>query len=247
MASTSTRSIDLGKLIGTTFSTWFRNLVPFTFLSLVVLSPMAATDYWVSTLPEDDYGMRPIGPQFLSLILPMVLTNVLSGALTFGIVQQLRKQPAGFGASLAQGLRALPAVIGTALLVWLRVALFTLLLVIPGMIEMFRLYVAIPAAVMERGGVARAIERSITLTDGSRWQLFAAWLVTTMAAAVPMWFVVFFYVLSTGVQEAPPWWINTAVQIVVGPLTATMGATAYFLLRMQKEHIDADQIAKVFE
>lgn len=247
MASTSTRSIDLGKLIGTTFSTWFRNLVPFTFLAMIVLSPMAAVDYWVSTLGVDDRGMPPIGPRLLSMLMPYALTPVLTGALTFGVVQQLRKQPGGFGASLAQGLRALPTVIGTSVLVWIRWAAFSLLFVIPGIMEAFRLYVAIPATVMERCGPGNAVQRSIALTDGSRWQLFASSIVMAIIVTVPAAIGTFVYVLSTGLEAEPPWWIPTAVQILFGSLGATIAAVAYFQLRMLKEHIDADQIAKVFE
>ena len=127
-----------------------------------------------------------------------------------------------------------------------------LLLVVPGIIVSILWYVAIPAAVMEGKNVSEAMSRSTRLTEGSRWQIFASWLVVGVITAV-VGFVVVMVLMATAphlvddTTHRLPAWANIAIGLLLAPLGAVMSATCYFLLRTGKEHADADQIAAVFD
>jgi hypothetical protein len=122
-----------------------------------------------------------------------------------------------------------------------------LLLYVPGVIEQIKLFVAVPAAVMEGKSASAAVERSIRLTDGSRWQIFGAWLlVALLGFGLGLLMVALFHMDDTDWDVENPWF-DIAIQLLLAPFAATMGATGYFLLRKGKENIDVREISAVFD
>ena len=259
--TTATRryTLPFGDLLGQTLSIYFRNFVPFTVLGAIVLAPWAAMvlgvqsrfdpsskDFDVDDLPM--FAVVSLG----SFLLQTVLTFLLTGALSYGVVQQLRGNPARMDQALMIGLKNLGRALGTGILVGLRIALFSLLLLIPGIMEAARLYVAIPAAVMEERGGGHAIERSKSLTDGSRWPIFGAHMVVTIAGVMVLGMIGFVVLMLSGGLTGGPKplafdVVTIVFTIVVQGLTATMGAVCYFLLRRGKENIDPATLASVFD
>lgn len=246
--------LSIGDLVGKSLSIYFRNIVPFTLIAAAVLSPWIAFVLWfdgysqelVDAGDEDAVLTVALGG-LASLIAQTTLAFMMTGALTFGVVQQLRGEPASVAQALNQGVAAFFRVLGTSLLVGLRVLLWSLLLYIPGIIEQVRLYVAIPAAVMEGKTAGAAVERSVRLTDGSRWQIFGSWMLIGVLGAVLAGILgAALFMINDGFDPENPW-IEVVAQLLLTPFGATMGATAYFLLRMGKENVDAKQIAAVFD
>jgi len=176
----------------------------------------------------------------------VILTYVLTGTLTYGVVQQMRGSPASIGDAISKGMQAMPRALGTGLLAGFRIILFTLLLIIPGIMEQVRLYVAIPAAIMEGKGGDVAIQRSIKLTDGSRWPIFGSWLIMILLAGPLVGVIAFVMIMMTGDGQIP-WWFDVAFSLVIQPLGAVAMAVCYFLLREGKEQISVEQIAAVFD
>src|SRR5262249_19797056 len=152
-----------------------------------------------------------------------LLTFVLTGAVTYGVVMQLRGEPASLGQVLAKGLRTFFRVLGTAFLCGLRIILFTLLLIIPGIIQQERLYVAIPVSVMEGEGGGDAVAPSMELTRGSGWAIFASWLIAAALGAVLVKCAEFLIASRTIPANAAEW-CEIGIALVTGSFGATLMA-----------------------
>lgn len=241
MARTPQFKLSLGKLVSQSFAIYFRNFVPFVLLSLVLLSPWVAAQILA---PLDPY--ETTSRDLLYMLLQMLLTYVLTSALTYGVVQQMRGKPAGIGEAVAKGLQAFGRVLGTGLICVLRIILFSILLYIPGIWEQCRLYVALPAAVMEGSSGSAAVERSIRLTDGSKWQIFGSWFIIFLIPTVLL-VVATFMTTSMDSDVVLPWWLEIATQLIFAPLSAVAMSVCYFLLREGKENKSAEELAAIFD
>lgn len=269
-----TYQLAIGELVGKSFGIYFRNLLPFLVISMATLSPWAALSLFVADYTQAMIFERSGSPEMVivlgivTFVVQTVLGFIMTGAITFGTVQSLRNQPAALGDTVRMGLTSLGRVFWTAMLVGLRILLYSsgavLMIVvsvlvrepmlaaiawplmIPGLIEWVRLYVAVPATVMEGKAAGESIARSKWLTDGSRWQVFGAWfLVALLAWAVAL--VIGSLVVWTEAFDPSNPWLNICIQVLVTPFGATMAATTYFLLRMGKENVDAKELAAVFD
>jgi hypothetical protein len=178
-------------------------------------------------------------------ILGVVLGPLATGAITYGVFQQLRGQRASFGQCLAIGFRRMFPVLLVALCVGLAVALGFIALIVPGLILMTMYWVAIPVAVVERVGVNGSTTRSGFLTKGSRWKILGLALLlglVQVGVGATVGFV-------AGMTQSML--VLTAAVIVISVVgtawQASAQAVSYYVLRSMKEMIDVDQIASVFD
>ena len=74
--------------------------------------------------------------------------------------------------AMLEGLLNMPWVLVTATLALLAIGAGTLFCVLPGLFVGTLLWVALPAAVVERSGAVHALRRSVQLTKSARWQVF---------------------------------------------------------------------------
>jgi hypothetical protein len=198
-------SLDFGRVLGTGFATWARNLVPFTLLGVIVYLPMFAfllLTYRQTTDPggRADPGLV-VALWVVTLLLQIVLSFVLTGAIVYGVFERLRGRRPGLGAILSTGFARLLPVLGVSILMGLAMlacflpgalaiglglaashgspvaVILGVLLLLAGVVPFCFLlsiwYVAVPAAVMERVGAVGSLKRSQELTRGSRWLIFA--------------------------------------------------------------------------
>lgn len=235
--------LTVGALVNNSFGIYFRNFVPFVLLGALVFAPWIALQFLAPPETEGELIVRNL----VNLIVYYLSMFVLTGALTYGVVQQLRGQPAGIAQALSQGLKSFTRVLGTSMLCGARIILFSLLLLVPGIIEMFRLYVAIPAAVMEGKDASSSVARSNQLTEGSRMTLFGGVFVMSLLTGLVGAIIGFVYATSTPDFDPNDPWLSSGIQVVFAPLGATLNAVAYFLLRKGKENVDAKEIAAVFD
>jgi len=176
-------------------------------------------------------------------LLLFILNNVLAGSMSYGVVQHLRGKRASIGDCLLRGLASFPAVVGAGLLSGLRIFLFSLPLVIPGIIEACRLWVAVPATATERAGPVRAIQRSTGLTAGSRGAIFGVFLVIGLVGML----LHFLEVMLTSSKSYTTYLICFfATSLLVSVWCATSTAVGYFLLRKGKENLDLEDLARLF-
>ncbi len=237
------RAFSAGAVIARSFSVWLGNFVPFSIVTLVINLPLLVL---AAAAPLDG------GPAW-SLLLNGVsgLSKlVVAGALTYGVLESLRGRRVALGALLGTGFAKLWRVFVVSFGVGVRVFIGFVLLVIPGVVALCRLYVAIPAAVVEPVDPSDAIDRSRTLTEGNRWGIFVIalvpFLVTLLVSAVGGGVLV----LALGASALPPRIfvvLGTAIAVLASPLGACASSVAYHDLRIAKEGVDPAELVKVFE
>jgi hypothetical protein len=261
-------SFSVGGVVGRTFSTWSRNLVPFALLAAIVNAPSFVFGLWSTYATYGDYpsfqrmmtvagplAQRPGGPfapwSPLSLAVWLgtaVLMFVQMGALTYGAIQHLAGREVSLGALLGAGFRRAWPVFVAGFASGLLTLLGTLLLIVPGIILFCALAAAIPAVVAEAKGPMEAVRRSFALTKGRRFGVFVAflvmgvvaWTATALAGVLPI-------ALGGGTASLAGAFVAFAVGAVAAPLWTLLPAVAYHDLRVEKEGVDTAALAKVFE
>ena len=173
---------------------------------------------------------------------------VVTGALTFGVLQTLNGAPVPLGTLLKKGFAKVGSVLLVSFGYGLIVFLGILLLVVPGVIAMCALYVAIPAVVVEDVGPGEALGRSRALTKGSRWGILAVALVVGVVTLVAAGVAGVAAVRGTSALPHPiPALVSSALMVFATPLGACAAAVAYHDLRVAKEGVDTAALVKVFE
>ena len=125
---------------------------------------------------------------------------------------------------------------------------------IAALIVYLRFWVAVPATVVERGGVVESLSRSAQLTKGCRGKILGIVIILAI-----MYFAFMFCVGQLvgssyqGFQSpaAPPDALATVVLFVADALAQSFGSVlacvCYYELRRSKEGVDAQEIATVFD
>ena len=130
------------------------------------------------------------GPLLLGSLLASIGQALLVGTLLYAVFRHMLGLAApGFGTLFSYGIQiSVPGI-----LVALAVAFITgfglVLFVVPGIIAMLMLYVAVPAAVMERLSVMAALRRSYQLTEGYRWVLLSFQIIVWVVSFLLGWIV----------------------------------------------------------
>ncbi len=258
-------SFSVGGVIGRTFSTWSRNLVPFAVLAAIVNTPTFALGLWNQYAVYGGYpsfqqmvtragqrGANPFaawGPQFLVIWLAtIVLLFVQIGAFTYGAIQHLAGRKVSVGALFGAGFRRVWPVFLAGFVSGILILLGTILLVIPGIIVWCAVAAAIPAVVAEAKGPIEAVRRSFALTKGRRFAIFVAflvmgivaWTLSAIAGILPL-------ALGGGTASLVGGLVAFVVGAIAAPLWTLLPAVVYHDLRVEKEGVDTAELAKVFE
>lgn len=156
----------VGNVVGRGIRIWAKNPPALVVLSLVVYSPVIALGALTAGAadarleeerqegePAAHAYERPRRGKLVANLLSFFLSFVMTGAVTYGVIRQLKREPAGLLESVRVGLGRLFPALGTGIVVALAVGLGTLLLVVPGIYLGAMLAVAVPAAVVERIGI----------------------------------------------------------------------------------------------
>jgi hypothetical protein len=220
---------------------WARNLAPFLLLTLVVTLPAHIFHYLVESkqLTFDD----PVLDEALPSLVDTVLITVVSGAICWGVFQGPRGQPIPFFRCVLVGLRKLPHVMLVGLVAGLAIGIGWLLFVLPGIFLACVLYVVVPVAVIEGGGVTSAITRSAALSAGHRLQLFA---VAGVSFAIS-------YGIGRLTVEAfegniqALWTARVILFVASASFGAVTSTVAYHDLRVARDGKLPDDLARTFE
>jgi len=241
-------TFQVGEVLAKTFSIWLGNLVPFVILALIIFSPLYLWTFMTlqgESLTEKSLQTWQIGLSLATIVLPQVLT----GAVTYGVIQQMRGRKADLGSCISVGFSRLLPVLGVGLVAGLFITLGMLLLFVPGFILLCRYAAAVPVAVIEKPGVMASLERSKQLTNGSKWPIFVVLIVFIILG------VAMDYLLkhalgaadSVGHLRTYAWATLASSSLLQGPLSAVASAVIYHELRRSHEGASIEDIAKVFD
>ena len=169
--------------------------------------------------------------------------------MTYGIYLGLVGHGAGIGAAMQRSLANLLPLLGVGLISALLSVLGLMLLVVPAFIVAVILFVVVPAVVIERAGVFGSLGRSMELTKGCRWKLFAVLLVmlcihTALAFVVGI-FVGFFGAMWNVAN--PEVYSVTFSSILSLALLSVFATVCYYELRRTKEGLSGDQLAAALD
>lgn len=266
-----------GRVISRSFSTFFRNIVPFGLLALVITAPTYI--YSFLTLPGDlaaldgseldtGYGSAVVG------VVQLLLSYLVMAALVYGTLQDLKNNKVSIGECFSQGLARMFPALGVAILSLIVIALAclplvgvafyvdelggfsvpaTLILIIPPVMVLLMLWVTVPVAVTERRGIG-SLGRSMELTKGYRWRVFFLVLMLfaiAFALTLLIGGVIAGLAVGGGAKMGGLLGGIVVVQWIFAALLssfmAVVYAVAYHDLRVAKEGVDSDQIAAVFD
>ncbi len=233
--------LQVGRVVGRSFSVWRRNLVPFSIVTLFFHLPVLAL---AATMPDDPGPAHRLLDQLLSAAAQLLVT----GALTSGVIVSLGGGRASVRALLRSGVDGFGTVFVTGLRVGLWVLLGVILLVVPAIAWYCALFVAVPAALSEPGlgSSADALRRSRELTEGNRWAILAVALtmaVVTASGALAAGVAV----AVAAVPRAAALLLVSVVVALARTLLACSAAVAYHDLRAAREGVSPSDLAKVFE
>ena len=227
-------SWGVGSAIGTAASTLFGHFVPFVGTALVASVPSLIFTFAVPNSPVQS-------------IVDLIVGQIVTVTLIYGTVQALRGRTVSIGECMSQGLKRLGAAIGVAILAGLGIGFGMLLLLVPGFFLAAMWAVAVPVATIEGLGVTASLSRSAALTLERRWRVFGAYLVSVLVMVVAGAVVGGVAAVVIG-PNSPMFlivvWLITAV---TQAFTACVVATLYYFLRREKEGVEIDQIAAVFD
>jgi hypothetical protein len=179
-----------------------------------------------------------------SALITVVLNAISQAVILYAAFEDMRGRPINIAASLQVGFRRVLPVIGVGLLVGIGAGLGMVLLLVPGLILFTMWYVSTPSCVVERLGPVASMRRSAELTKGHRWKVFGMFILVAIIGGIGSGIVL-------GVMTAAGVTIGTVLNLiwaaVFGAYSAVLVVVTYHDLRVDKEGVDTDQIAAVFE
>lgn len=241
-------------MLGDSFGVYARNFIAFTALALLIgLMELLYTIYSGANQIDESGEVKLIGYHAVVMGFITLLSRSLTEAtLIYGTFQDLRGQKAGVGACVAQGLTSIISVIFGSIISSIGIGVASLLFLVPGLIVMTIWWVYVPAIVVERKGIFDAFSRSADLTAGHRWAALGLIIVVILLSmAVTYISEMASYAVITIWPGMDAFLLFLVVNYVGGALTTAFGAVlvavGYYYLRAERDGIDADQIASIFD
>ena len=242
-ATGDARIWSIGSAIEAAASVLVRHFVPFVATALIAALPSVLFGLLAGVASRSLLTVAGIA----SMVINLAVLILVIQTLTYGTVQALRGSKVSIGDCLMQGLRSLPVGMGVGFLAYVGIVLGTILLIVPGFILFTMWSVALPAAIVERTGVLRALARSRDLTRGRRWRVFGAILVPVLISIVMSWILIGLIFGLGGLTSMTFQIVSWLVSSVEQAFSVCVFATLYYYLRREKEGVDIEQIAAVFD
>jgi hypothetical protein len=212
-------------------------------------------------------GVTAVVGVLVIFVVIMAINQLGVAAITYGTIQFLRGRKAGIGECLSRGLSVMGPVLGVAILGFLIIGvaaalgyyILSFIHAVLGWLAAFvvfvagfiLIWVAVPAAVAERRGVVASLLRSVALTEGYRWHILGILLIiiaAIIAIAIALWIIVAVVGwISTGLGGVLDLILNAGFSLAITAFTATVAAVGYYQLRVAKEGVGIEDIARVFD
>jgi hypothetical protein len=246
----------VGRVLGTGFRVWGRNLVPFLVITSLIYAPLII---WGVTLVSGGVTLEHLDKvgKFVQYSggIDSLLNLVVSAALTYGVVMELQGQRASIGACIGTGLARFFPVLGVVFLSILCVLAGLLAIIVGAFVVLCMLFVATQASVIEKPGLIGALKRSRELTRGHRLQIFGLLIVLGIMnwGAQKIVENVMLPKQTVGnldqfLKAIPAYlYVDIGRQLIITSIGAVMAAVSYVHLRQEKEGTSVAELARVFE
>lgn len=245
---------DITRVANRTFHIVSRNIVVFGALTLLLyfLPHLGAAiiDETTDHLSGFSRGLFS-GTEFLYGLLAAVGYFALQASIIHGAVADINGERADIVSCLKTGFKFIVPVFAVSLIAGIGIVLGLIALVVPGLMLLTTWFVVVPVTVIERATVKESFARTVELTRGYRWLIFAMILVFAVASGL-------IHGVIAGAENAaahvlsflPGASLNVASQLVeaLAALVAAVGVVAtYYELRMVKEDAGPHDLAGILE
>lgn len=176
----------------------------------------------------------------LTLVISVLTWAVLTGAITRAAAGTFLGRDLQMDESYRYGIARLGSIILVGLLAGLAVIAGFILLVIPGIIVLTRLWCSIPALVIEDRRGRQALGRSWNLVKGFSWPVFGTILVAGILTGL------FSSLLTLPFGDNTPGRIvgQSLASVITTPYTVLVGILIYLNLRVRKEQYGPDDLER---
>jgi hypothetical protein len=237
------RGFTVSGVLSQSFTVLGRNFLILIVTSLAIYAPVTLLTLAATANPD------PTRTAFLSgigVLLSIPISMILQGAVMFGVYESLRGRAFPLGRSVQIAFDRFWLMLGVSILSSLMIMIATLCLIVPGVIVAIMLMVAVPAVVVEDCGVGAAFERSRDLTEGNRWRIFGlVCVIICLAGGAAMVQVAIKALIAESALASTI--IDALISSVQSSFSSVLTAVVYYQLRMQKDGLDLDHLASVFE
>ena len=189
-------------------------------------------------------AMAEAAPQLIALNIGFVVLALLivwpvtNGATIHAVAQKYLGKPASVGGALGFALRRLPSLLWTSLLATIFITLGLVLLIIPGVILLFRYFLASYVVVVEGKSGGDALKRSGQLMKGNAGKVFVLGLLLGVIGAL----------VGAGARFIPVPEAGIVVTVLINGILFALGAAAwtvlYFSARCKHEGFDLTLLAE---
>ncbi len=256
-------AVSSGEALNLTLKTVVRRFIPLFVAVFVCVLPAVLLRTYMPIMMQEELGdIRPeqlimdfdkLGPVIeklagiaivgLEILFAFFALTILSQAVVVGVTRRaLQNEDAQLGDSFREGFDRFPTVAVISLLEALAIALGSLFCFVPGLVLAAALHVSVPAAVIERLGIAEALGRSWDLTRGYRGSVLGALSALAVVMSIAMTGT---SVVASSLTGSPPTissmvWVQGITSLMLVAFSAGFAVLAsVFYLR-----IVADRAAK---
>lgn len=247
-AEPSIAVFDFGRVARRTFGSlighWRLSLV-----AAVVLAGMpAALSAWGGLHTYDALRIAGFTAYITGTVASEIGLFLLVGALARATINDIRGVETPIGQSLETFGSTALRLSGLSVVSAMGILVGAVFFVIPAIVLSVWWSVCGPALVIEGRGVTDSMKRSIDLTDGYRWRLFAVLLAYYALSWITIQ-VIYAFVKGIHDWEIQRWaYVGGAVlqAILIRPVTAVATVAIYYELRTIKDGDEPDAVAAVF-
>jgi hypothetical protein len=243
------REFRVGNTLNRAAQLFFSAHLPkFCAISGITFAPLLITAIGAGQ-PIDQFGNQRVADFAIWTgvggLLRLVLGPIGTAVSLYGAYQAMRGAPFTIADSFRAAWWRFGAVLGAALLGSLITIVLAMLLIVPGIMAVCALYVALPACVLERLGPLNSLRRSRDLTRGARWRILGMILVVGLISGVMSGIAggavgATRHPVAVGI-------VSYVASAIASAFHAVLTAVTYRDLRVAKEGIDIEGLAKVFE
>jgi glycerophosphoryl diester phosphodiesterase family protein len=220
---------------------------PFTYLQQVLQNANNPQELQNIQNRQAQFSSSPL--YLLSFPIAFLLLPFTQGVIFYAAIQFARGNAVTIGSVLSATARKY-------FLIWVILILSALVgitvIVIVGIWVLIRWTVAMPAMFGEDIGPIRALGRSWELTRGNWWRIFGLWLISSILVSIIVYALLALFGGIAAVIPGPAGdlrsalvnTITTIVGALVGAITPIVFTMLYLDLRVRKEGLDLDQLAR---